>query len=99
MNTQPLLEGMVEKSHAEMVPSEDLERESGKVWYIPHHGVHHPKKGSLRVVFDFSVSFQGTSLNSKLIQGPNLRSNLVGVLLRFCQEAVTLIADIVCFTR
>lgn len=88
------LEGMLEKGHAEAVPVDELETQSGKVWYIPHHGVHHPKKGSLRVVFDCSASFQGTSLNSKLIQGPNLTSNLVGVLLRFRQEPIALMADV-----
>lgn len=44
--------------------------------------------------FDSSLSFQGISLNSTLIQGPNLTSNLVGVLLRFRQEPVALMADI-----
>lgn len=29
-----------------------MERADGKVWYIPHHRVFHPKKGLLRVVFD-----------------------------------------------
>ena len=65
------LEAVIEKGHAEVVPRDELETQSGKRWYIPHHGVHHPKKGSLRVVFDCSASFQGTSLNNKLIQGPN----------------------------
>lgn len=88
------LDGVIEKGHAELVPLEELEKTSGKVWYIPHHGVHHPKKGSLRVVFDCSASFQGTSLNSKLIQGPNLINNLVGVLLRFRQEPIAFMADI-----
>ncbi|XP_041947173.1 uncharacterized protein LOC121708505, partial [Alosa sapidissima] len=85
---------MLEKGHAEAVPFDELETQSGKVWYIPHHGVHHPKKGSLRVVFDCSASFQGTSLNSELIQGPNLTSNLIGVLLRFRQEPIALMADV-----
>ena len=88
------LEAVIEKGHAEVVPPNELETQSGKGWYIPHHGVHHPKKGSLRVVFDCSASFQGTSLNSKLIQGPNLTSNLIGVLLRFRQEPVAFMADI-----
>lgn len=88
------LESVIEKGYAETVPSDELKGESGTVWYMPHHGVHHPKKGTLRVVFDCSASFQGISLNSKLIQGPNLTSNLVGVLLRFRQEPIALMADI-----
>ena len=25
---------------------------TGNVWYIPHHAVYHPSKGTMRVVFD-----------------------------------------------
>lgn len=88
------LQGVIESGYAEMVPDDELNKESGTVWFLPHHAVHHPKKGTLRVVFDCSASFQGTSLNSALIQGPNLTSNLVGVLMRFRQEPVALMADI-----
>lgn len=35
----------------------------GKIWYLPHHGVVHPQKGNLRVVFDCRAEFKGTSLN------------------------------------
>ncbi|XP_030641403.1 protein NLRC3-like [Chanos chanos] len=90
------LEGVIKKGHTETVPSEDLEKKSGKVWYIPHHGVHHPKKASLREVFDCSASSQGTSLNSKAIQAPNLTGNLVAALLRFCQGPIP---QKVCFIR
>ena len=61
---------------------------------MPHHGVRHPKKHKLRVVFDCSASFQGTSLNDELIQGPNLTNTLLGVLIRFRQEPVAMMADI-----
>lgn len=85
---------MIEKGHAEVVPPKELETQNGKKWYIPHHGVHHPKKASPRVVFHCSALFQGTSLNNKLIQGPNLTSNVVGVLLRFRQKSVAFMADV-----
>lgn len=84
----------IEKGNAEKVPSEELEKKSEKVWNISHHGMHHPKIGSLRVVFDCLASLQGASLNSKLIQCPNLISRLVGVLLHFRQEPVALMVDI-----
>ncbi|XDV29327.1 hypothetical protein PO909_032464 [Leuciscus waleckii] len=38
--------------------------------------------------------WKGISLNSKLMQGLNLTSNLVGVLLRFRQEPIALMADV-----
>lgn len=35
---------MISKGYAEKVLSQQLDRGSGKVWYIPHHGVYHPKE-------------------------------------------------------
>ena len=53
---------VIEKGYAEVVPSEQLEKTDGRVWYIPHHGVYHPKRQTLRVVFDCSASYQGNTL-------------------------------------
>ncbi|XP_056125219.1 uncharacterized protein LOC130103060 [Rhinichthys klamathensis goyatoka] len=85
---------MLVNGYAERVPTEQSTRCDGRVWYIPHHGVYHPKKKKLRVVFDCGVTFQGTSLNSQLLQGPDLTNLLVGVLTRFRKEPVVLIGDI-----
>ncbi|XP_070569421.1 uncharacterized protein [Ptychodera flava] len=86
---------IIEKGYAIQVPNDELDRDDGKVWYIPHHGVYHPKKPEkIRVVFDCSAKFQGVSLNNLLLQGPDLTDNLLGVLLRFRQEPIALMADI-----
>ncbi|KAL7831201.1 hypothetical protein SRHO_G00307040 [Serrasalmus rhombeus] len=85
---------MVDKGYAVKVPEPQLKRQDGRVWYIPHHGVYHPQKEKLRVVFDCAASFQGVSLNSELLQGPDLANSLVGVLTRFRQEPVAIMADI-----
>ena len=62
---------------------------------LPHHGVYHPKKpDKIRVVYDCSAEYQGTSLNKQLYQGPNLTNNLVGVLTRFRQEKVAFMTDV-----
>ena len=64
-------------------------------WHLPHHGVYHPcKPGKIRVVFDCSADFHGTSLNKELLPGPGLTSQLVGVLNRFRTEEVALTVDI-----
>ncbi|XP_049329531.1 uncharacterized protein LOC125794101 [Astyanax mexicanus] len=89
-----LMNGMLKCGHAELVPKEEVALQSTKRWYIPHHGVRHPKKGSLRVVFDCSASYQGTSLNNELLKGPNLTNSLIGVLLRFCHGNVAILADV-----
>ncbi|XP_073766183.1 uncharacterized protein isoform X2 [Danio rerio] len=78
---------------AEKVPPEEAEKCSA--WYIPHHGVYHPKKpGKIRVVFDCSARFQGTSLNDHLLTGPELTNTLVGVLCRFRKNPVAIMCDI-----
>ncbi|KAI4884310.1 hypothetical protein NFI96_008914, partial [Prochilodus magdalenae] len=85
---------MISKSYAVKVPNKDINRSDGRVWYIPHHGVYHPKKHKIRVVFDCGASFQGTSLNEQLLQGPNLTNTLIGVLTRFRQEPLAVMADV-----
>ncbi len=85
---------MISNGYAEVVPQQQLDRGTGQVWYVPHHGVYHPRKGNLRVVFDCGAEFQGTSLNNELLQGPNLTSSLLGVLVRFRQEPVAFMGDI-----
>ena len=74
------LTDVISKGHAEAIPHDELKRCDDKVWYIPHHGVYHNKKGTLRVVFDCVATYQGTSLNSELLQGPDLTCSLFGVL-------------------
>ena len=52
------------------------------------------KPGKLRVVFDCSAKYKGICLNDILLQGPDITNNLVGVLLRFCQESIAVQGDI-----
>ncbi|KAL0162190.1 hypothetical protein M9458_041586, partial [Cirrhinus mrigala] len=85
---------MFEKGHTVKVPTPHPSRQDGQVWYIPHHGVHHPQKKKLRVVFDCAASFQGVSLNSELLQGPDMTNSLIGVLTSFRQEEVAMMADV-----
>ena len=85
------IDDMLQKGYARKAENEQV----GKVWYIPHHGVTHPSKpGKVRVVFDCSAEFGGTSLNKQLIAGPDLTNQLVGVLTRFREEHIAYMADI-----
>lgn len=63
-------------------------------WFIPHHGVYHPRKKKIRVVFDCSSSSGNVCLNDLLLQGPDLTNDLLGVLIRFREEIVAFMADI-----
>ena len=86
---------LIEEGHAERVPEDSLRRKDKKVWYIPHHGVYHPRRpGKIRVVFDCAARLKDIGLNDMLIQGPDLTNSLVGVLLRFRQEEVAVTADV-----
>ncbi|KAK3731636.1 hypothetical protein QZH41_007309 [Actinostola sp. cb2023] len=38
------MKNIIDSGHAERVPSNEVPLANGKVWYIPHHGVYHPKK-------------------------------------------------------
>ena len=76
------MDNIISKGYAVQVPKHKL------------NGVYHPKKRKLRVVFDCTASFQGRTLNGELLQGPDLSNTLVGVLLRFCEEPIAMMADI-----
>ncbi|XDV52444.1 hypothetical protein PO909_021172 [Leuciscus waleckii] len=88
------VEDWIVKDYAVKVPNEEISHSDGKVWYLPHHGVYHAKKLKIRVVFDCGASFQGTTLNDQLLQGPDLMSTLLGVITRFRQEVVAVMADV-----
>ena len=85
---------IIDRNFAEEVPTSEIQRSDGKVWYLPHHGVYHAKKKKLRVVFDCSSRFKGISLNDSLLQGPNLTASLIGVMIRFRQEPTAVMGDI-----
>ena len=84
---------IIERGDAEKIPPDEIERD--QVWYIPHHGVYNPKKPEkIRVVFDCSSRYKGTSLNDHLLQGPDLTNSLIGVLIRFRQEKIAVTCDV-----
>jgi hypothetical protein len=87
------MENLLNKGYAEKVKKQDPCEQS--TWYLPHHGVYHPKKpNKIRVVFDCSSQYRGQCLNDCLLQGPDLTNSLMGVLLRFRQEEIAFMADI-----
>lgn len=88
---------ILDKGHAVPVPAEEVSspKGTGKIWYLPHFGVYHPKKpDQIRVVFDSSAEFQGVSLNRELLTGPDFMNSLVGVLSRFRREDIAAMCDV-----
>lgn len=86
------MQKLLDNHHAELAPPIQDNKER---WYLPFFGVYHPQKPSqIRVVFDSSAQFEGTSLNNVLLPGPNMNNSLLGVLIRFRKDLVAFTADI-----
>ena len=66
-----------------------------KIWYLPQHLVQNPNKpGKIRPVANAASKYRGQSLNSNLLTGPDLLNSLLGILLRFREHPVAILADI-----
>ena len=90
------MEEYIAKGHARKVPCNEVHVDDKRpLWYLPHHPVLN-KPGKTRVVFDCAAKYGGTSLNDQLLTGPDLTNSIVGVLMRFREERVALLADIEC---
>ncbi|KRY54896.1 hypothetical protein T03_8692 [Trichinella britovi] len=88
------IEEYIRDGWAEEVTSQH--EQNGKTWYLPHHAVYKTVNGELkcRIVFDGSAIYGGVSLNQCLETGPNLQTDLVGVLLRLRQYQIAVQANI-----
>ena len=80
---------LLDNQYAEIVPECEL-AVTPLVNFLPHHSTGQ----KFRMVFDCSADFEGTSLNKKLLSGPNLNNNILGVLMRFREHPVAFTADI-----
>lgn len=89
------MNNILQKGYARRVPGDCPKPEEGKVSHLPHHRVYHAKKpDKIRVVFDCSARFRGTSLNDQLLHGPDLTNSLIGVLTRIRENQAVFMADI-----
>ena len=89
------IKDMIDRHFAEPVAS-DMSNDNTKLrWYLPHHAVHNVNKpGKIRVVFDCSARYHGTSLNENVMPGPDLTNRMIGVLIRFREEPIAMMADV-----
>lgn len=85
------LKNLFSSGYAEEAP---IDSTPGRTFYLPHFAVVHPQKGKVRIVFDAAARYQGKSLNDALLPGPDLLQSLFGVLLRFREGPVAVVADI-----
>ena len=89
-----VLMGYVAKGHAKILTPAEVAEKNKRQWILPHHGVVNPSKDKMRIVFDAAAAYRGVSLNDCLMSGPDLLQNLAGVLIRFREEKVAIMADI-----
>ena len=90
-----VMEEYIEKGFARKLTEKEAETTTKKTNYLPHHHVvNRNKPGKVRVVFDAAAKFEDTSLNQNLLQGPDYTNSLVGVMIRFREDSVALVADI-----
>ncbi|XP_064637867.1 uncharacterized protein LOC135494046 [Lineus longissimus] len=92
---QETMNGYISQGYARLMTAKEAAVSTPRTWYLLHHGVTNPNKpGKVRVVYDAASSFQGHSLNSALMSGPDLLNSLFGVLQRFRLKPVGLVTDI-----
>ena len=73
----------------------EREKASSRTWYLSRHPVFNPKKPhKIRAAFDAAAENKGKSLNSSLCKEPDLLKSLIGVLLRFQNNSITIVADV-----
>ena len=89
------MEDYIAKGYACKLSDKEASKSSPRTWYLPHFTVTSSNKPSkVRIVFDATTEHGKTSLNKNLLQSPDYTNSLVGVLLRFCEENITLVGDI-----
>ncbi len=92
---QKTLEVDLEKGYVREVSRKELiETKDQMQWYLPHHPVVSAHKDKVRRVCNAASKYKGQSLNDKLVAGPDLLTNLMGVSMRFREYPVAITADI-----
>ena len=91
-----VMAGHVKKGYVRQVSPEELQLDGDNQWYLPHFPVVREDKATtkVRIVFDAAAIWDGRSLNDMMFSGPALQNDMVGILLRFCEEPVALVGDI-----
>ena len=96
---EAVVQEYLDLGHAEDVPSEDLDKATTEVFYLPIHVVYKSTSTAtkVRAVFDASAkSSSGVSLNATVLVGPTVHPPLIDVLLRFRLHRIALTTDVSC---
>jgi len=90
------IQDMLDRGVAVMIDNEELRSYQGPIFYLSHHEVLKPDSTSTpcRIVFNSSAKFANHVLNDYWVKGPDLMNNLLGVLLRFRENAIAIAGDV-----
>ena len=93
---QSQIKDMINGNVCHPLSQEEYENYEGPKYFITHHGVRKPESKSTpyRIVFNSSLKFMKTCLNDFYVKGPSGLNNLLGLQLRFCEEAIAMMCDI-----
>ena len=91
-----ILEEYVKKGYMTKTPAQKRSNRGGAEWFLPHFAVIREDKEStkLRIVYDAAAKSRGVSLNSQLLPGPSLYSDLIETLIGFRQHRIALVGDV-----
>ena len=89
-----VIDQYLDKGYIRKVPVSEKQPDSK--WYLPHFAILKPNKATtkIRIVFDASAKYEGTSLNDMIYSGPKLQRELFDVLLRFRCHPIAIVCDI-----
>lgn len=94
-NLHNQIKQFVEKGYARKLSPDEIRNCQQRVWYLPTFPVVNPKKPKkVRLVWDAAAKLNGTSLNSKLLVGPDQLVPLPDLLRRFRERKVAITGDI-----
>ena len=88
------MEKSLKQKHVEEIPHSTSKHDPENAWWLPVFAVEHKQKKKPRLVFDASAQYKKISLNNCLMSGPDLNNQLRGVLLRFRENPIAIVADI-----
>ena len=89
-----VIDQYLDKEYIRKVPVSEKQPDSK--WYLPHFAILKLKRATtkIRIVFDASGRYKGTSLNEMIYSGPKLQCELFDALLCFRCHPIATICDI-----
>ncbi|XP_063635114.1 uncharacterized protein LOC134805841 [Cydia splendana] len=88
-----ILSEQLEQGIIEIIPDASQTKAKHPIHYLPHHCI--AKGDKLRLVYDASAKTNGyKSLNECLYRGPLLLKDLTGLLIRFREHRIAIVADV-----